>query len=77
MCGGRICFLLLWLILLCFFLSQSKIVRVLNLWQKNGVLPTEVIQPLMDLAKDPQDPLIFQNGEIGIYEVAQVAVNIV
>ena len=60
-----------------FFLSQSKIVRVLNLWQKNGVLPTEVIQPLMDLAKDPQDPLIFQNGEIGIYEVAQVAVNIV
>ena len=47
-----------------FFLSQSKIVRVLNLWQKNGVLPTEVIQPLMDLAKDPQDPLIFQNGKI-------------
>ena len=48
---------------------QSKIVRVLNLWQKNGVLPTEVLQPLMDLAKDPQDPLIFQNGEIGIHEV--------
>lgn len=41
---------------------QSKIVRVLNLWQKNEVLPTEVIQPLMDLAKDPQNPVVFQNG---------------
>ncbi|XP_067945701.1 SR-related and CTD-associated factor 4-like [Watersipora subatra] len=40
--------------------DKSKIVRVLNLWQKNGVLPTEVIQPLMDLAVDPQDPTIFQ-----------------
>lgn len=38
----------------CFSL-QSKIVRVLNLWQKNGVFPIEVIQPLMDLAGDPNN----------------------
>lgn len=29
---------------------QSKIVRVLNLWQKNGVFKIEVIQPLLDMA---------------------------
>lgn len=31
-------------------LLQSKIVRVLNLWQKNGVFKIEVIQPLLDMA---------------------------
>lgn len=31
-------------------LPQSKIVRVLNLWQKNGVFKIEVIQPLLDMA---------------------------
>lgn len=30
--------------------EQSKIVRVLNLWQKNGVFKIEVIQPLLDMA---------------------------
>lgn len=30
--------------------TQSKIVRVLNLWQKNGVFKIEVIQPLLDMA---------------------------
>lgn len=29
---------------------KSKIVRVLNLWQKNGVFKIEVIQPLLDMA---------------------------
>lgn len=29
---------------------QSKIVRVLNLWQKNGVFKIEIIQPLLDMA---------------------------
>lgn len=33
-----------------FFSTQSKIVRVLNLWQKNGVFKIEVIQPLLDMA---------------------------
>lgn len=32
-----------------FFLYQSKIVRVLNLWQKNGVFDMDIIQPLMDM----------------------------
>ncbi|XP_035391565.1 SR-related and CTD-associated factor 4 isoform X3 [Electrophorus electricus] len=30
--------------------DRSKIVRVLNLWQKNGVFKIEVIQPLLDMA---------------------------
>lgn len=30
--------------------QQSKIVRVLNLWQKNGVFKIEIIQPLLDMA---------------------------
>uniref|UniRef100_A0A8C5SF23 RRM domain-containing protein n=1 Tax=Laticauda laticaudata TaxID=8630 RepID=A0A8C5SF23_LATLA len=33
-----------------YFLSSSKIVRVLNLWQKNGVFKIEIIQPLLDMA---------------------------
>ncbi|XP_030648699.1 SR-related and CTD-associated factor 4 [Chanos chanos] len=30
--------------------DRSKIVRVLNLWQKNGVFKIEIIQPLLDMA---------------------------
>ncbi|XP_068601471.1 SR-related and CTD-associated factor 4-like [Brachionichthys hirsutus] len=30
--------------------DKSKIVRVLNLWQKNGMFGMDVIQPLMDMA---------------------------
>ena len=29
---------------------QSKVIRVLNLWQKNEVFTSDVIQPLFDLA---------------------------
>ena len=29
--------------------------RVLNLWQKNGVFMSEVIQPLLDMASDPNN----------------------
>lgn len=29
---------------------QSKVIRVLNLWQKNAVFQPEVIQPLFDMA---------------------------
>ena len=32
---------------------QPKVMRVLNLWQKNEVFPTEVIQKLMALAPNP------------------------
>uniref|UniRef100_A0A3Q2PRA3 SR-related CTD associated factor 4 n=1 Tax=Fundulus heteroclitus TaxID=8078 RepID=A0A3Q2PRA3_FUNHE len=35
---------------LCPVEDRSKIVRVLNLWQKNGVFKIEVIQPLLDMA---------------------------
>jgi RNA-binding protein 16 len=35
---------------------QSKIIRVLNLWQKNNVFAPEVIQPLFDLA-NPDHPV--------------------
>ena len=34
---------------------QSKVIRVLNLWQKNTVFAPEVIQPLFDMA-DPGHP---------------------
>ncbi|XP_037079200.1 SR-related and CTD-associated factor 8-like, partial [Pollicipes pollicipes] len=33
--------------------DKSKVIRVLNLWQKNQVFPPEVIQPIFDLA-DPE-----------------------
>jgi len=36
--------------------DKSKVIRVLNLWQKNAVFPAEVIQPLFDLA-DPNHPI--------------------
>lgn len=35
---------------LCPLEDRSKIVRVLNLWQKNGVFKIEIIQPLLDMA---------------------------
>lgn len=36
--------------------DKSRIIRVLNLWQKNSVFAPEVIQPLFDLA-DPNNPI--------------------
>lgn len=39
--------------------DKSRIIRVLNLWQKNSVFAPEVIQPLFDLA-DPNH-IIYQN----------------
>uniref|UniRef100_A0A8D3DBR8 CID domain-containing protein n=1 Tax=Scophthalmus maximus TaxID=52904 RepID=A0A8D3DBR8_SCOMX len=32
--------------------DKTKIVRVLNLWQKNGVFDMDIIQPLMDMADE-------------------------
>lgn len=42
--------------------DKSRIIRVLNLWQKNSVFAPEVIQPLFDLA-DPNH-IIYQNQPI-------------
>lgn len=36
--------------------DKSRIIRVLNLWQKNSVFAPEVIQPIFDLA-DPNHPI--------------------
>ncbi|XP_018416979.1 PREDICTED: splicing factor, arginine/serine-rich 15 [Nanorana parkeri] len=36
--------------------DKSKIVRVLNLWQKNGVFKIEMIQPLLDMAAGAAAP---------------------
>lgn len=36
--------------------DKSRIIRVLNLWQKNNVFAPEVIQPIFDLA-DPNHPI--------------------
>jgi hypothetical protein len=41
---------------------QSKVIRVLNLWQKNSVFPPAVIQPLLDLATDPTNSELFDKG---------------
>lgn len=48
--------------------DKSKIIRVLNLWQKNNVFAPEVIQPLFDLA-DPNHP-IYQNQNIQQTDIA-------
>lgn len=39
--------------------DKSRIIRVLNLWQKNSVFAPEVIQPLFDLANP--NHIIYQN----------------
>ncbi|NXT76468.1 SCAF8 protein, partial [Zapornia atra] len=36
----------------------SKIVRVLNLWQKNNVFKSEIIQPLLDMAAGIPPPVV-------------------
>ncbi|XP_048031989.1 SR-related and CTD-associated factor 4 [Megalobrama amblycephala] len=42
--------------------DRSKIVRVLNLWQKNGVFKIEVIQPLLDMAAGSSSSMGLDNG---------------
>lgn len=44
--------------------DKSRIIRVLNLWQKNNVFKSEVIQPIFDLA-DPNHPIYHQMPPIG------------
>lgn len=40
------------------WLAQSKIVRVLNLWQKNSVFKSDIIQPLLDMAAGLPPPSV-------------------
>ena len=42
----------------CYFL-QPKVIRVLNLWQRNNVYEPKIIQPLLDLASDPENATVF------------------
>ncbi|KAH8369860.1 hypothetical protein KR093_001278 [Drosophila rubida] len=44
--------------------DKSRIIRVLNLWQKNNVFKSDVIQPIFDLA-DPSHPIYHQMPPIG------------
>ena len=37
--------------------------RVLNLWQKNEVFSSDVVQPLLDLAADPTNPSNIATGK--------------
>ena len=39
------------------FMLQGKVIKVLNLWQKNGIYPPEVIQPLLSV------PSTLEEGE--------------
>uniref|UniRef100_A0A8C2EJ96 SR-related CTD-associated factor 4b n=1 Tax=Cyprinus carpio TaxID=7962 RepID=A0A8C2EJ96_CYPCA len=41
--------------------DTGKILRVLNLWQKNDVFSMDIIQPLLDMATAPALPLV-ENG---------------
>lgn len=57
--------------------DKSKVIRVLNLWQKNAVFPSEVIQPLFDLA-DPNHPIhkeqaVNTNGTLNISSTNNVS----
>ncbi|XP_062869958.1 SR-related and CTD-associated factor 4 isoform X3 [Trichomycterus rosablanca] len=45
--------------------DRSKIVRVLNLWQKNGVFKIEVIQPLLDMAAGTSSSATFSAMDNG------------
>ncbi|XP_053317250.1 SR-related and CTD-associated factor 8 isoform X2 [Spea bombifrons] len=41
--------------------DKSRIVRVLNLWQKNNVFKSEIIQPLLDMAAGIPPPVLTPN----------------
>lgn len=65
--------LLSFTLLLFDFTPQSKIVRVLNLWQKNGVFKIEVIQPLLDMAAGSSSGAAFAStDEPGKFCQAQI-----
>jgi len=49
------------------FCKQPKIVHVLDLWLKNGVYTSEIIQPLLDLAAAPHSSEVFRAGRFAAY----------
>ncbi|KAJ3591357.1 hypothetical protein NHX12_009302 [Muraenolepis orangiensis] len=51
--------------------DRCKIVRVLNLWQKNGVFDMDIIQPLLDMANCPLAPAHSVGGPSGFQPDAQ------
>ncbi|XP_059176987.1 SR-related and CTD-associated factor 4-like isoform X2 [Physella acuta] len=52
--------------------ERSRVVRVLNLWQKNTVFPMEVIQPLLDLAADPNNSELVTAAQRSVDAVVSV-----
>ena len=46
-----------------YFLLQSKLIRVLNLWQKNNVFTSAIVQPLLDLVADSNNPKTVARGK--------------
>lgn len=53
--------------------ERSKVVRVLNLWQKNEVFSSEVVQPLLDLAADPNSPSNIASAQAAIDRIVASA----
>lgn len=55
--------------------DKSRIIRVLNLWQKNNVFAPDVIQPIFDLA-DPNHPIYsMQSGNaVGVSGAVSLSV---
>ena len=43
---------------------QSKLIRVLNLWQKNNVFTSAIVQPLLDLVADANNPKTIARGKV-------------
>ncbi|XP_072546891.1 SR-related and CTD-associated factor 4-like [Salminus brasiliensis] len=52
--------------------DKTKILRVLNLWQKNSVFGMDVIQPLLDMASAPVTPVLENGVTLGGSPAAQL-----
>nr|XP_055053348.1 SR-related and CTD-associated factor 4b [Misgurnus anguillicaudatus] len=46
--------------------DKAKILRVLNLWQKNDVFGMDIIQPLVDMASAPVFPVLENGTTVGV-----------
>jgi len=47
--------------------KQPKIMHVLDLWLKNGVYTSDVIQPLIDFTAAPHSSELFHSGKFADY----------
>uniref|UniRef100_S4RNS5 SR-related CTD associated factor 8 n=1 Tax=Petromyzon marinus TaxID=7757 RepID=S4RNS5_PETMA len=52
--------------------DKSRIVRVLNLWQKNNVFGSEIIQPLLDMAAGIPHPAAASSGPSAQQQAAAI-----